>query len=376
MPFPEGAPPAAGVVTGHRELLTWQSGAPCLVATVEQYAERAITTPHGILVFGPRTAVLVRPGGEQVRLAGVPDSAIALSADGRLAALAGVDFPSDVTTRPRFVLYRADLADGTVRGTECLAMPSIDALRDGVVYYRVRTGDQGKRAAMAWEPGQEPVPGLPPGAPGPRVSAALAAGDPYVVTGTEGTPLTEIGLGFGARLAPGGRWLYTFSRPPAAGGGGAPGISGAHGSPGSPVVLSLAEVSGDDIGAPRTWPLPSGCATAWGGNRRPTWEDDNHLLLVTPHETIPGPPGTRAIRIDVTSGAIERVIARRPDGSPSDIEVFVEPFLASRPLPARRYLLARHYRATVTEPALPIAKEQVAYLCAHGNLKARESRSP
>jgi hypothetical protein len=274
--------------------------------------------------------VLVRPDGEQVRLAGVPDSAIALSADGRQVAIAGVDFPADITARPRFVLYLADLADGTVRGTECLAMPSIDALRDGVVYYRVRTGDQDKRAAMAWAPdggpdgdpdgdpggglGAEPVPMLPPGAPGPRVAAALAAGDPYVVTGTEGTPLTEIGMGFGARLAPGGRWLYKFTRQPAAG------------APGLRVVLSLAQVSGDDIGPPRTWPLPYGCATAWGGNRRPTWEDENHLLLVTPHETI---PGTRAIRIDVSSGAIERVSARRPDGSPCDIEVFVEPFLAA-----------------------------------------------
>jgi hypothetical protein len=211
------------VITGHRELLAWQDGAPCLVATVEQYAERAITTPHGILVFGPRTAVLVRPGGEgrggeRVRLAGVPDSAIALSGDGRLVAIAGVDFPADITARPRFVLYLADLSDGTVRGTECLAMPSIDALRDGVVYYRVRTGDQDKRAAMAWEPGRNPVPGLPPGAPGPRVSAALAAGDPYVVTGTEGTPLTEIGMGFSARPARAGRALAVRVLPPADGG--------------------------------------------------------------------------------------------------------------------------------------------------------------
>lgn len=296
--LPDGSPPAAGVITGHRELLVWQDGAPVLVAKVEQYAERAMTTPYGILVFGPRKAVLVRPDGEQVLLAAVPDSKIALSADGRQLAIAGVDLGD----QPKFVLRLADLADGSVSSLECLAMPSVDALREGVVYYRVRTGDQDKRAAMAWAPGSAPVPAPSPARPGPRVAAALADGDAYVLTGTEGTPLTETGMRFGPYLSPGGRWLYGFrQRPP---------------------LLSVTEVSGDDLGPTRAWPLPPGCATASGGNRCPVWEDEKHLLLVTPHETI---PGTRVIRVDVTSGAVERPSVDRGDGSRCDVEVFVEP---------------------------------------------------
>jgi hypothetical protein len=280
-----------------------------LVAKVEQYAERAVTTPYGILVFGPRKAVLVRPDGEQVLLVTVPDSRIALSADGRRVAIAGVDLPADITLRPRFVLYVADLADGSVSGVNCLAMPSVDALVDGIVYYRARTGDQDKRAAMSWTPGGDPVPAASPTRPGPRVAAALAEADPYIVTDTEGTPLTASGMRFGARLSPGGRWLYRFRRQP----------------PAQSMVLSVAEVSGDVVGPERLWPLPPGCATAWGGNRRPTWEDDEHLLLVLPHDTV---PGTRAIRVDVTTGATERVNVDRVDGPPCDVEVFVEPLVA------------------------------------------------
>jgi hypothetical protein len=211
MPLPDRPPPAAGVITGHRELVLWRAGVPVLVAKVEQYAERAVTTPHGILVLGPRKAVLVRPGGEQVLLATVPDSKIALSADGRQVAIAGVD----LSDQPKFVLCLADLASGSVASVECLAMPSVDALRDSVVYYRVRTRNQDRRAAMAWAPGNAPVPSPPPTRPGPGVAAALAdAPGSYVVTGTEGTPLTETGMRFGPHIAPGGRWLYDFRRHP------------------------------------------------------------------------------------------------------------------------------------------------------------------
>jgi hypothetical protein len=183
-------------------------------------------------------------------------------------------------------------------------MPSVDALHDDVVYYRVRTGDQNKRVTMAWSPGSAPAPSPSPTRPGPRVAAALAGGPgSYVVTGTEGTPLTDTGIRFGPHLAPGGRWLYDFQHHPA--------------------TLSVVEVRGDVVGASLVWPIPEGCATAWGGNRRPVWEDDDHLLLVTPHGTI---PDTRVIRVDVTTGAIERVNIDRPDGTQYDVEVFVEPF--------------------------------------------------
>ncbi|MBV8348006.1 MAG: hypothetical protein JOZ49_10870 [Mycolicibacterium sp.] len=294
--LPDGPPPAAGVITGRGELVIWRAGVPVLLAKVEQYAERAVTTPYGILVLGPRKAELVRPDGAQVLLAAVPDSKIALSSDGRHAAIAGVD----LSDQPKFVLCLADLAGESVASVDCLAMPSVDALRDGVTYYRVRTGDQDRRAALAWTPGSAPVSAQSPARPGPQVAAALAAsGGPYLATGTDGTPLTECGLHFGAQLAPGGRWLCGFEQHP-------PGVS-------------VAEVSGDVLGEPRVWPIPRGCATAAGGNRRPVWEDGEHLLLVIPHDAV---PGTRAIRVDVTTGAVERVNTTHC----YDVEVFVEPW--------------------------------------------------
>ncbi|MCL2582100.1 MAG: hypothetical protein FWE35_06565 [Streptosporangiales bacterium] len=261
----DGPPPAAGVITGNRELLTWKDGHPEVVAKVEQYAGRAVITPHGILVIGPRTAVLVGPDGTQSLLATVPDPRIALSEDRRRVAIAGVD----LTGKPKYMLWTIDLADGTVSGEEHPALP---------------------RAAL-----EE----TPPQWPGPRVAAAMGDGDSFVLTGTEGTPLTEAGMRFGPYLSPcfpgGRRWLYGFrQRPP---------------------VLTVTEVNGDELGTPRTLPLPPGCATASGGNRCPVWEDGTRLLLVTPHGTV---PGARAIRIDVTTGAIERVPA-------GDVEVFIEP---------------------------------------------------
>lgn len=267
--FPEGPPPAAGVITGDRSLIVWRDGAPVLVAKVEQYAGRAVATPYGIVVIGPRTAALVRPDGSQAVLATVPDPAIALSADGRQVAIAGVD----LSGKPKYMLWTIDLADESVSGLEFPSLPRA-VLPSGV-----------RSSGVA--------------VPGPRVSAALAAPDAFVLTDAEGTPLTEGGIRFGPYLSPGGDWLYAFSqRPP---------------------LISVTPVSGDDLGSPVSWPLPVGCATAAGGNRCPVWEDGKHLLLVTPHDTV---PGTRAIRVDVTSGEISRVPA-------GDVEVFVEPFFTS-----------------------------------------------
>jgi hypothetical protein len=46
----------------------------------------------------------------------------------------------------------------------------------------------------------------------------VITGHRYVVTGTEGTPLTEIGMGFSARPARAGRALAVGVLPPAGGG--------------------------------------------------------------------------------------------------------------------------------------------------------------
>ena len=313
-PPPGGPPPAAGIITSNWELVVWRAGLPEVLAKVERYTERAVATPYGIAVIGSKRAVLVRPDGEQLELAPDPDFRVALSADGRQLAIASIKFGR----RPKFRLCLADLADGSAQALDCPEIPGIDSLRGGVVTYGMPVGDEA--GCFSWAPGRAPRPvpcqeGETDRLTGTRLSQAetrdLHAGD-YLISRPDGAQLT-VPRRYDAqdsRLAPGGRWVYDFWY--------------------DPPTMTVTDVSGPAPGPTVSWPIPSGCATEPISGRRPTWEDATHILLTAPHSgDIP------AIRIDATTGAIERIRldrhgqgerGPREDGTEFDVEGFVEPF--------------------------------------------------
>ena len=312
---PDGPPPAAGIIAANRELVVWRAGMPEVLAKVEQFTERALATPYGIVVIGAKRAVLVRPGGGQAELAPDPDFRVALSEDGRTLALASVR----LGRRPEFRVYLADLADGSAEAIDCPDIVSIESLHGGAVTYGMN--DDGETACFSWSPGRVPRPvpcreGEIDKRTGTRLSVTeprrgLLAGD-YLITRPDGTELT-VPRRYDAqdsRLSPGARWLYDFWYDPPA--------------------MTVTDVSGPSCGAMATWPIPAGCATEPVSGRRPVWEDATHILLAVPYGT-----EAPAIRVDARTGAIERLrLDRRgrgergqyDDGTGFDVEGFVEPF--------------------------------------------------
>jgi hypothetical protein len=315
--LPDGPPPTAGIITANRELVVWRAGLPAILATVEQYTERALATPYGIAVIGSKRAVLVRPDGEQVQLAPDPDFRVVLGEDGRTLAMASVKFGR----RPKFRVYLADLADGSAQAIDCPDIVSIECLHGGVVTYRMNDDDEA--AFFSWEPGQVPrrVPhqeGEADRRTGTRLSVTepreFLAGD-YLITRPNGIELT-VPRRYDAQdshLSPGGRWLYDFWY--------------------DPPTMTVTEIVGPTPGPLTTWPIPAGCATEPVSGRRPVWEDATHILLTVPYGL-----GAPAIRVDAETGATERLRLDRQgqgeqgqygDGAEFDVEGFVEPFRSS-----------------------------------------------
>ncbi|HEX5293398.1 MAG TPA: hypothetical protein VFX25_31375 [Streptosporangiaceae bacterium] len=318
-PLPAGPPPRAGIITANRELVAWRDGVPEVLATVEQYTEAALATPHGIVVIGSKRAVLIRPGGAQVVLTPDPDHRTALSEDGRHLAIAS----HTLGRRPRFRLYLADLADGSAQVLDCPDWLEVQSLRGGQVTCSLSDG-QG-HAAFSWSPGREPEPvpyrdHLVDRITGTVLSEAepreFLAGD-YVITGPDGRSLTVGRLRDAqqSRLSPGARWLYDFWY--------------------DPPELIVTDVGGPAPGPTVTWPVPRNCDTQPGVARGPVWEDETRILVSARNS-----PDARAVRIDVTTGATERLdLARHgwgapgqhEDGAEFDVENFVEPFRPAAP---------------------------------------------
>jgi hypothetical protein len=307
-PLPEGPPPAAGIITSRRELVVWRAGGPEVLAKVEQYAERAVATPYGIAVIGSKRAVLVRPDGEQLELASDPDFRVALSEDGRHLAIASIKFGR----RDKFRLCLADLADGSAQVLDCPDNFSIDSLRGGVVTYGMYADDE--PACFSWAPGRAPWRVPYQEREVDRLTGTyLSRTEPgdYLITRPDGAELT-VPRRYDAqdsRLAPGGRWLYDFWY--------------------DPPTMTVTDVGGPVPGPAVTWPIPRGSATEPVSGRRPTWEDETHVLLTVPQGD------DRAVRVDATTGATERLrLDRRGqgergqyrEGAEFDVEGFVEPF--------------------------------------------------
>ena len=317
--LPYGPPPAAGIVTSNQELVVWRAGMPEVLSTVERDAERALATPHGIVVIGAKLAVLVRPNGEQLELAPSPDSQAVLSGDGQYMAIAS----GKLGRRPKFGLYLANLVDGSAQVLDLPGFFSVDAVHQGVVRYGL-AGDDGP-ACFSWAPGTSPasapcLEGEIDRLSGARVTVTepseSLAGD-YLITRRDGAKLT-VRRRYDAQqsqLSLGGRWLYDFWY--------------------DPTAMTVTDVSGAVPGPAVTWPLPDGCEIDLLGRRRPQWEDETHVLLTAPHRT-----DVHAIRADAITGAIERLQLGRhgrgerghcEDGAEFDAEIYVEPFRPGQP---------------------------------------------
>jgi hypothetical protein len=312
--LPYGPPPAAGIVTSNQELIVWHAGLPEVLATVGRHAERALSTPYGIVVIGSKRAVLVRPSGEQLELAPSPESHAALSGDGQHIAIAS----SKLGRRPKFGLYLANLTDGSVQVLDLPGFFSVDAVHDGVVRYGL-AGDDGP-ACFSWAPGTSPsnapcLEGETDRLSGARLTVTepheFLAGD-YLITRRDGTRLA-VKRRYDAQesqLSPGGRWLYDFWY--------------------EPTAMTVTDVTGPAPGPAVTWPLPDGCEISLLGSRRPQWEDETHVLLTAPHST-----DVHAIRAHAITGAIEQLQldrhgrgepGHRGNGAEFDVEIYVEPY--------------------------------------------------
>lgn len=304
-------PPAAGIITGHQELVVWRDGQPVVLGRVRQYS-RALETPFGIVIINAKLAALIRPDGQRLELTSRADWRTGLSGDGRYLAIGwGKD-----GRRPEFRLYLADLADGSSQVVNVPGPLQIDTVGAGwVSYHLAPRGEGDPEGSFTWTPGTSPAP-----APGPRRETDRISGAVRTETPTRGARITRpdgtelvVERQYSAEellWSPGGRWLYSVR----------------YGTP----TMTVTDVSGPSPSPPVSWPLLDNAYVTEVMSSPPAWEDDTHVLLAPAgFADLPG------IRLDVTTGAAERIALDRQgrgksgskrDETEFDVDRFVEPF--------------------------------------------------
>jgi len=278
-----GPPARAGVLTERGELVVWRDGAPVVLADLTaQRWRHAVETAHGVLVsdWGER-AVLVRPDGGVdplgLRFAGRP----ALDERGRLLAATEVTHGRD----GRWLVHLVDLGDGS-RHT----MPGdhtgshVVAVHGGIVYLL----GGGAPPSMRWSPGRDPEP-LPHRLnqidPLTGTGAAVTRDGVLLVRPDGSTRVVPVDLT--AALVPGATHLYTLRTGPSA--------------------ITLFDVAAATI-EPRIHWLPVEVSTRQELGGGSIWEDRDRLLLTAGSRIPPGyDPGGGIIRVDIRTGAVERV---------------------------------------------------------------------
>ncbi|WP_157963671.1 DUF6042 family protein [Actinocorallia populi] len=310
--FGSADPPKAGLFRCDGRVIVWRGGEPqTLGRTVRRDLtpkgsflrdgpDIALETPYGIVLaaFDKNDfedwwqARLVQQDGTVCGLGGGIRT-LQRSCDGRNMAISTQD------DEVRLV----DLADGstqTMPGLENDRRPEAIGIFAGQVY--VNRSSATKRPypqTWRWRPGQAPeqldvllqwV--------DPVTGTALAARkDGRLLIAADGTT-RRLPIDPSARLAPGGRLLYTMRRDPHA--------------------LTFFDVH--DLGRnPRIVRLPPDCDPRYFGGPDMVWEDTRHLLI--PSTDLSGAPRP-SYRLDVQTGRLERLPVY---GRQDDIPLFVQP---------------------------------------------------
>jgi hypothetical protein len=288
--YAQGTPPRSGIVTTSGTLVIWRDGAAEVLAEVSGDVQRAVATPHGVVVLGLSRCVLVRPDCRAEVLATNTDFRGAVSADGRYLALAQARYGR----RPTFSLQVIDLADRSAQILRWPENPTVAGVYGDTVYF-----SSDKAGGLRWIPGSDPEP-LPwaPRTVDSRTGAMLVDGeaagaDGWLAIGQHGERANVL-VTLTADLAPGGTHLIGFRYSPPA------------------VTLFDVAAGGAD---PRVWWLPEGCDMSMPCG--PAWEDGGHLLLRRPYSG-----GAPAVRLDVRTGDIEGVPLPGIEGY--EVAAFVE----------------------------------------------------
>lgn len=292
--YAQGPPPRAGIVTTSGTLVIWRDGDAEVLAGVSGDVQRAVATPHGVVVLGLSRCVLVGPDGRAEVLATNINCRGAVSADGRYLALAQARYGR----RPTFSLRVIDLADRSPQILQWPENPMVAGVYGDTVYF-----SSDKAGGLRWTPGSDPEP-LPwaPRAVDSRTGVMLVDGeaagaDGWLVIGQHGERANVL-VTLTADLVPGGTHLIDFRY--------------------SPPAVTLFDVAFDgaaDGADPRVWWLPEGCHMSMPCG--PAWEDAGHLLLRRPYSG-----GAPAVRLDVRTGDIEGVPLPGIEGY--EVAAFVE----------------------------------------------------
>ncbi|WP_432973316.1 hypothetical protein [Dactylosporangium sp. CA-233914] len=278
---PEGPPPKAGFVGSNGELVVWRDGAPIVLATWPRaQVTRAMQTRHGTVLLASTQAALVRPDGEFVLLGTGLIGGGRVDADGEHFAAAEHHLGRRAWSR----VHCFTLGDGT---DHVMPPGRFEDMNAGV--YGIHGGfvyAHDGRSPVRWRPGEDPEPlpfDLRQIDPYSGVMLARDRGHPTLLVRSRDN-LVPLEVDPLATLAPGGRWLQQWVY--------------------NPPMLMLHELPYPVTTEGRGLQLPGGSQTdaLLSG---PVWEDATHVLVPARHGT--NDLGVPLVRLDVTTGAIERV---------------------------------------------------------------------
>ncbi len=291
-----GAPPRAGFVDYRGHVVVWRDGKRVELTAPggQRTGRRAYETAFGTLMANQGGLQLVHPDGRADTLTPDKSRDLAVSEDGHKVAY----IESHIGRRSSHRLHLLDLASGRREDVPLPddGAPAMVAIHGGSVYLRSGTG------TLRWQPG-----GGPPVALSQRVEqieplsgvGVHTEWDKGVTLVQPGGAVEHVFIDPTARLAPGGRTLYSFRPQP-------------------PPAVTLFDLPLRD--RPRIHPVPPETILPYPVPDA-IWEDEHHLLFLARY---PWPGDPCALRLDVRTGALERAPLT---GSAEHNPVLVQPLL-------------------------------------------------